>query len=853
MGRLSARRFGVGAGVAIVVITALLALLAPSITMPGAARAVPAAELSRVALDQLGKIGDLRLRGEIENAAGTPLAVDIVALAGGRTTATVSDGGGGTAVVVAQGDDMVVKANAAWWLNTLPAYQLGLADKWVRVRYDMGFPVDLLRTLSGKGLSELIAGQTRGGEWTSRPTTYPDGTPAFALTAGDLPWTVYLAVSGGRLLGIDGPLAEVGDRLRGQAGASAFPFASVSATPVDDPCKEKAEKESAEAEKALATAPEPPPAPTRASGPMVSVQIPSTGVCSTPSCPTQVVVTNAGDTAASGTLMVSSTSGGGGTQPVTVGPGQTTTQTFSVVNPARTCTRTCTRPYTVTAHMQVTSIAGPDVAQGKRLNDQGIDPNRPAPARPDVTGPGVNSIIDGFTRPGPAVAGLVHGAQDKKDAVDAVVAAVDNDIAQLVLDIVHSGAVAEPDGSEPVLDLAMRVDREKNKARKDGLRQTLQLLRDLAVEKGRRKGSLVLEDGLILDNRHKRAYSAQGVKGAQGGAEAAKNLTDAIGLAIDAFDAAGVDGKYARVVSIDIRPSLPSFGRVPRNVLIKELGAHRAMLRSVLVDGSGAQRIAGLLITNQVSRDLVHGGRHVLSGQDLVAFTAQRAPNPPTAKPNPTQLVFTDANKRHMLEGDPYESDASATNPTGTPTRRKKGGHQGGAGGPGKTEFPVSWTYEDIRSAIQQVVANGTAKGNPSPDPNHMGGEEWAWRYSGPATIRGVTVNLDVIVYDGGVVRNAYPNQNNQVRDHTSPDRLNPDVVFVNPEPPGTVDPVVAGLPDAEVRYDRGSNTWQYTELDSSGGKTVYTTDDNGDLVPGTAELPNPAFVPGPTQAVSRC
>jgi hypothetical protein len=84
------------------------------------------------------------------------------------------------------------------------------------------------------------------------------------------------------------------------------------------------------------SAPAAPPTPEQNRGPVLTVNAPPTGICTTPSCPTPIVVVNAGDEPASGIVSVTSSSGGGCTRPFTGGPNGSAQTMFQVVNPANT-------------------------------------------------------------------------------------------------------------------------------------------------------------------------------------------------------------------------------------------------------------------------------------------------------------------------------------------------------------------------------------------------------------------------------------------------------------------------------------------------------------------------------------
>jgi hypothetical protein len=854
MSRSSSRWVLSGAGL-LAVLVVLVAIFSGPTAVPGTAQAVAAADLSRTALDQLDKFDNLRLQGSLETESGIELDVDIVALTGGGTTASVSDGAGGRADFVAVGDRVVVNANNAWWLNTVPVYASSLSGKWVQATENMGFPIGMLKVLSGKELRKAITGD----EWSAVPTVYADGTPAVALTASKSPWTLYLASKGGRLLGIGGPLAKAGQKLR-QPGSSAgsYPYALVNTTAVDDPCREQTGRTLTDAKQQAPTAPVAPPVPEPNHGPNVSVSIPPTGVCTTPTCPTPVVVQNAGDVAAEGTLMVSSTSGGGGATGVVVGPGQQVQQTFQVGNPASSCRQTCTVPYTVTAFVQVTSVAGPDLDTGKRLYDKGVDPNRPVPGKPGVAGDDVNKVIDGLTTPGPVVPGFRKSGLQEDSRVAQVVQLVadsgDQRLLSLLRTLARHPAIAVPaDQPSPVVALARTAVKGK-RVEQLAARQALSLLAQLVANDGRQPNSLGVENGLILDHQAKRIYSIAPVTNPE---NRAQRIYDTVDQAIKQFGTAGAG--YSRVVVLDFGGSYPEYGQVQRGVLLEQLsklkGINGKSLADLLRDGSGKPVISELMVANKVTRDSVPGARYVFTADDLQAFVHERPASMPTTKPTSGGLVYTQPNVRHIVEGDPYDP--------GSPGKQDTGGHLAEAGGPGKTEFPKAWTFEDVQEAIRQVVDKGNTidgQGNPTGQPrsdvNHMNAEVWSWRYLGTATVKGVTVELDLYVYADGTVRNAYPALRaggpNMVAgretvhvNKTAP--LTDATIFKNPDNP-PASPKLNGARTAPPRYDRTTDTWKYPALDAKGnprvdqsGKQItYGTDNDGNLVPGY-----PVPVPG--------
>ena len=75
----------------------------------------------------------------------------------------------------------------------------------------------------------------------------------------------------------------------------------------------------------------------------------------------------------------------------------------------------------------------------------------------------------------------------------------------------------------------------------------------------------------------------------------------------------------------------------------------------------------------------------------------------------------------------------------------RSGGHRFGTGTPGKTEFPASWSDDDILDAIRQVAGTGTVIG-----PAHREGD---LLISGE--VNGVTIR--VVVQPNGEVRTGYP------------------------------------------------------------------------------------------------
>ncbi len=75
----------------------------------------------------------------------------------------------------------------------------------------------------------------------------------------------------------------------------------------------------------------------------------------------------------------------------------------------------------------------------------------------------------------------------------------------------------------------------------------------------------------------------------------------------------------------------------------------------------------------------------------------------------------------------------------------RSGGHRYGTGTPGKTEFPASWSDDDILEAIRQVAGTGTVD-----RPAHRGGDLVV-----VGEVNGVTI--EVVVQPNGEVRTGYP------------------------------------------------------------------------------------------------
>jgi hypothetical protein len=125
------------------------------------------------------------------------------------------------------------------------------------------------------------------------------------------------------------------------------------------------------------------------------------------------------------------------------------------------------------------------------------------------------------------------------------------------------------------------------------------------------------------------------------------------------------------------------------------------------------------------------------------------------------------------------------------------GGHKAGTGRPGKTEFPASWTDQDILDAARQVTQQGPPVEGPFTTKNADDQFVKAWNYEG--VVKGVRIQTTVL--QGGEIRTAFP-----VRP-ASPG------VIVNPKAPS---PAPSGIPlGVSPRYSNpaaggdGSWTWR--------------------------------------------
>jgi hypothetical protein len=867
----------IGAAVVSAVILAGLAVFAGPIREAGTALPIDAARVTRSALDAFGKIGDTKLTGVVATENGVPLSMEIVARADGQATATVRDPAGGVADIVATTNRVAIKANRAWWLNTVPSYAQQLADKWVQSRPEMGFPTEMLRVLSGKPLSDLITSQTAEQDWNATVTQF-DGKRAYELYTVDRTWAVYVSTDAEpKLLGFGGPLLDgVPRRMAGSAGgqrSDAYRNAQFSTAAADPDCAERSEKQLKEAKPQVDAAPPAPPAPSATRGPQISLQPVPSPTCTGPVCPATVIVRNSGDEPAVGTLTMTASTGGGGAYPVSVGPGQTSTHTITVPNPASRCTRTCTVPFTVSAFVMVTSMGGPDVDAGQRLHQRNVDPNRPVPGNPAASGPAVVNVMDDMLRSAPPPpAGFGRQQDSYVAAVRAMVnGSITNRMMSQIEAIGDSGALAHSgDFLKHPLLLAVKqaVDGADEDQRATG-RVTVDVLAELATKPGRTAGSLTVANGVVIDSQNKRVYSVAGLGiDTRSKAERKANPGPPLGApeervmralkgAIDRFAGAQNPADYAKVVTLWIDPTVNTFGNQPRARLVDFLAKDKVNgteVRSLFADPQGKPVVSELIISNGRSRKLAYppyNGSYGFGPADIRALAHHFDPNnPPNAPPAPGSMYFSDTNLRHIMEGDPYD-------PSDPEAKQDSGGHRGGAGVPGKSEFPLDWTEQDIKDAMIQVGSNRqNLQRGAERNGNHMAVAQWGWTFIGDATIKGITVRITVRVLADGEIRTGYPDDQNPTGAAWDRDKVyvNPSAMTPIPALPNTAGGTQPIKLTDRPRIQRSQSAMEKTRMvfkgvDASGRKVEVRTDEKGKYNSST-DVTNPdgqATPPAPT------
>lgn len=779
----------------VVLVAAALVILAPSKRLPGQAIAVDPSSAASDALGQLADLRDIHLTGVVGADNGQQLTVDVVVL-DGDAQALVRDDAGGVAEFVVRDDEAAVRANAVWWRNTEPAFVQDFADKWVKADDTAGFPVYDLVDLAGDRLEKRLADPKA--EWTATPTLFDDGQPAMALSKGSTGWTVYVTpTSPPSLLAIAGPLLGEPDRLtRGATQPLNYSTGLLTTAKPDSTCRARATQQLDDNAPAIADLPQPKiPSASELPDLFAEVTAPA-GVCYSPMCPFTVTVSNSGGMDAVGTLVITSSSGGPMTVPVAIPARGEFSTVYNARNPAPPSPNgSVTVPIYVQAFTQVTSLAGPDVEAGKRLDDRGIDPNNPLPGDPSAYGPDVTRFLDQTTSNVP-VQGLARqpdGDQVIEAARGMVSKGISSRLFNTLVELVNSPALrygADVTRS-PLPDLVTKAaDGSPDEALQ--ARRTLDLLKRLTA--GRPppatpdQAPVHVQDGIVYDDGTKLAYRPAVItgKGTTGPA-----LLNALGGAAAALDQ--VPQGYAKVIELYVHGQSAGLGNVSRAQFREQLriAAHQGTrVKDVLLDPSGKPLVTALSVINTASGQPDKGatnGSYLFDFDDLTALGQTKAQNPPATLPAGTAPHFTEWSRQHTLGGDAFD--------TNTPL--DSGGHRHGTGVPGKTEFPGTWTDADVEQAAIELVnranqnaANGTTHpqgtadhtwiSDPRDNKNQMRVSVWGWTYRG--TVNGVEMEVTVL-QDGTLM--AYPTGNVADQNGTlvpaPDDPTRPDLPYVNP------------------------------------------------------------------------
>lgn len=791
----------------VVLVAAALAIFVPPRQLPGHAIAVDPAGAATDALDQLGDLRDIHLTGTLGADNGQQLDVDIVVLAGGAQ-AVVRDDAGGIADFVVRDGKAAVRANAAWWRNTVPAFVQDYTDKWVKADDGDGFPVYDLAGLTGDQLQKRLADPKA--TWSATPTLFGDGQPAMALSRGTTGWTVYVSpTSPPRLLGIGGPVLGKPDRLtRGAQQEITYPNGLLTTSKPDGDCRDRAGQQLDETAPTIADLPEP-EVPAVDERPELQAQVLAPGgVCYSPLCPFTVTVSNIGNGAGVGTLLVTSSSGGPLTVPLELAPAGQFSTVYNAPNPAPPSENgSVTVPIYVSAFAQVTSLAGPDVGAGSRLHDRGIDPDNPLPSKPGAVGPDVTNFLDQTTANVP-VTGLTFQpdadqvVQDAKDMLDG---ALSSRLFDTLLDLVTSPALRYGNDvtQSPLPDLIKQAV-DGSPAEQVQARHTLDLLKRLTA--GRPppatadQAPIHMDNGIVYDDANKQAYRTTVItdQGKNGKGDAGEALVTSIGDAVDDLDQANVPQGFSKVVELYVDGGSAGLGNLSRAQLTKALVDARWQgkgVKDVVLDGSGKPLVQGISVISTGSAQPDKGavnGTFLYDVNDLTALGQTKSATAPAGPPPSATPHFTPYSRQHTLGGDPYETNAPDD----------AGGHRYGTGSPGKTEFPQTWTDQDVENNAIELVdrANQNAKNGTSYPPNtadatsvsatkgnknQMRVEVWGWTYKG--TVNGVEMEVTML-QDGTLM--AYPtgkyaDQNGTLQ--TSPnDPTRPDLPYVNPGGKGT-------------------------------------------------------------------
>jgi hypothetical protein len=804
----------------VIVLAVTLVIVTPARKVAGAAVAADPVGAATHALDQLAGMADVELSGWVGTQTAQRLHVDVVATTDG-VQAVVKDEAGGAAEIVAGEKNAAIKANSAWWLNTVPAYQQDYTDKWVKADDTMGFPVSVLGGLSGTEIRRLVTARSAG--WTATPTMFQASRPAMELTRGDTGWRVYVTPTDPpSLLGIGGPLLAKPDRLTGQADGRTFPDAELGVGEPGTDCRDQTGKTVDQTEPTIPDLPAPEVSDPDERPELEGQVTAPGGICMSPVCPFTVLVMNIGNAAGVGTVLITSSSGPPVTAPLNLPPGGEFTTVYNAPNPAPPSEGgRVTVTITVQAFAQVTSLAGPDIDAGKRLHDRGVDPDNPVPAKPSATGPGVTGIMDGLTSGAP-----VLGVRRQDDVIAAARLllgdALDAGLTALLDQLVHAPALrygADPTRT-PLIDLFKKAAKGKPAEQELALR-TLKVLLSLTQGNSAPGSVYVQENGVIVDDLTKHAYVIGQLKGGLDAQQSVDGLYDEIEKARGLLDAKGVvpDG-YAKVVEVDIR------GTQAGSLGVKT----RAGIRDVLRDGrpkgksfrdvlleDGEPAVDTLQIVSPSSglpNRGAQGGALVFDQHDLIALGQKKDTSLPATPPTTLQPHFTPYTSQHTWEGDtPDEHDETG------------GGHGYGVGAPEKTEYPQTWTQpvaEDRAiEVVQRAIANkqqgnendgdgtsadGTTIGRPIDNKNQMDVEVGSW------VVHGVSngVELEITVLQDGTIASAYPT--GRVTDASGvlqpyesiKNPADPNLPFQNPKLP-------PGAPKAELENPNTGKTKGYS------------------------------------------
>lgn len=191
----------------------------------------------------------------------------------------------------------------------------------------------------------------------------------------------------------------------------------------------------------------------------------------------------------------------------------------------------------------------------------------------------------------------------------------------------------------------------------------------------------------------------------------------------------------------------------------------------------------GISSAQQATSQAAIKGHPNTSGQQQTnpSSTNPTTPTKPTTPPTATNIRHTTESETHIVDGDGGRS----------------GGHLAGTGYSKKTEFPKSWTKQDILDAAHQVTQQGPPAKGPYPTKDANGNLAWAYDYEG--VVNGVTVKTTVLA--NGEIRTAYP-----------PNPADPGVISNPPAPNPAPSGIPQGVPPRYSHPDVGGDkswTWE--------------------------------------------